>query len=89
MIALAPVTQSDLDILVEADLLTPEQAATVEIISDEEMREAMARKWAYLVRHKSYDSFWRGYRVAAADAAAALAAVEKPSLLRRLFGWLS
>jgi hypothetical protein len=85
-------TAKDLEILIEANVFEgrPEELAAFNVISDEEMREAMAREWAYLVRHKSYGAFWRGYRVATADAAAALKPFEpKPSLLTRLVRWLS
>jgi hypothetical protein len=81
-------TESDQSLLLDEGTLDPED--TFEVISLSEARELHERfvRWALLqTRH---DSFWHGYRIATADAAMALAAVEpKPSLLTRLVGWLA
>ncbi len=81
---LAPVTKRDLDILLEDGFLTFEEAAEVEVVSMEEMHNLLIEHMAQAYRRLAYDRFWSGYAVASADAAAALAAVERPSLLRRL-----
>jgi len=51
--------------------------------------EVRARVTAWVILKTSYKRFWRGYELASADAAAALVAVEKPSLVRSLVGWLA
>jgi hypothetical protein len=76
-------TAEDRKILAAEGLLDPED--TFEVLGLSDVRQRMA--WIY--HRLRYDAFWRGYRVAAPDANAAIAAVEKPSLLRRITGWLS
>jgi hypothetical protein len=51
--------------------------------------EVRARVTAWVLLKTRHTSFWHGYETASADAAAAPRAVEKPSLVRRLVGWLA
>jgi hypothetical protein len=77
-------TTEDRQLLLAEGALDPPD--TFETLSVGEVR---ARVTEWVIRKTSYDSFWRGYELASADAAAALVAVEKPSLVRRLVGWLA
>lgn len=73
-------TLADYDLLVDEGYLDPTDA--FEVVTEFELR-------VRLLTRTGYDAFWRGYRTATADAAAAVKAIERPSLLRRVVGWLA
>lgn len=76
-------TAEDRKLLAAEGLLDPED--TFEVLALGDVRQRMA--WIY--HRLRYDAFWRGYRVAMADATTAAAAAEKPSLFRRITGRFS
>jgi hypothetical protein len=72
-------TAADYELLLADGYLDPEDA--FETISVGEVR---ARLTNWLVAKLTYQAWWNGYEVATADAAAAVASIERPSILRRI-----